>query len=101
MRAEQIRLVAEVALLAVDDQLVRQAARLGALPAVGRAAAEGFGGQALPRLRHAQRPVDEHFHGHIDRRGDLRDLLDGEFAGEDGSPDAEPRSRPGAGSRRD
>ena len=56
---QEVRAVAEVAQHAVDHELVRQAARLRARAAVGAAAADGLAGQALARVRDAERAVDE------------------------------------------
>ncbi len=59
LRAEQVTAVAQRHGAAIGHQLVRQAAGLRAFAAVGRAAAEGFAGQALARVGHAQRAVDK------------------------------------------
>ena len=50
---------------AIDEQLIRQAAGLGTLAAVGAAAAEGFAGEALAGVGDAQGAVDENFQRHI------------------------------------
>src|SRR5262249_17830411 len=60
LRAEQVRPVAEVADLAVNNHLVREPAGLGALPAIRAAAAEGLARQALAGVGDTQRPMDEH-----------------------------------------
>ncbi len=71
LRTEQVRAVAEFALLAVHDHLVGQAARLGALPAVRAAAAERLAREALPAVRDTQSPVNEHLHRRVGVRGHL------------------------------
>ena len=90
LRAEQVRFVAEVARLAVDDELVRQAAGLGALATVGAAPAEGFAGEALAAVGDAEGAVDEGFDGDGGGGGDAFDVGRGQFAGEDDAFDAEP-----------
>src|SRR5947209_1220229 len=69
LRAEQIGPIARIALLAIDDQVIRQSARLGTLPPIRAAAAEGFAGQTLAAVSNAQRPVNKHLdrHGRTDR----------------------------------
>ena len=64
LRAEQVAAVAEVDFLAVGDEVVGEAAGLGALAAVGGAAAEGFAGQALAGIRDAEGAVDEDLQRH-------------------------------------
>src|SRR5690242_13744930 len=54
LRTEQVRFLAEVAHLLVDDQLVRQSAGLSALPAVRAAPTERFAGQALAAVADAE-----------------------------------------------
>lgn len=55
--AEEVLDVAKFPQQTVNDKTVRHPARLGALPAVGRAPAPSLGGEALPAVAHAQRPV--------------------------------------------
>ena len=55
---------AEIDVIAVADQVIRQPARLGALPAVRTPAAERFAGQALAGIGDAKRAVDEDFQRH-------------------------------------
>ena len=78
---------------AVHDHLVGQPAGLGALAAVGAAAAERLARQALAAVRDAQRPVDEHLHRHVGRGGHLADVVERQLAGQDDPLDAEPRAR--------
>jgi hypothetical protein len=59
LRAEQVAAVAEVNLPAVGDEIVGQAAGLGAFAAVGGAAAERLAGEALAGIGHAERAVHE------------------------------------------
>ena len=61
MRAEEVAAVAEGDLDAVGDQIVGEAAGLGAFAAVGGAAAEGFAGEALAGIGDAEGTVDENF----------------------------------------
>ena len=60
LRREQVGALAELPQHVVDHELVRKAAGLGTSATVGAAAADGLTGQTLPRVRHAQRAVDEH-----------------------------------------
>jgi hypothetical protein len=100
---EQEGAVAGVARLAVDDEGVREPAGLRACAAVGAAAADGLAGEALARVRDAERAV----HEYLERvcrwpRGWLRDVVEGELAREDDARGAEGggelhRARVGAG----
>src|SRR5207244_1164396 len=85
---------AEILLHAVDDELVRQPACLRAGAAVGAPPADGLARQALPRVRDAERAVDEDLD--LDRRlpPDARDVLERELARQDHAARAE-----GAGER--
>ena len=65
LRAEEVLRLAEVDVLAVADDLIGHPAGLGALAAVGRPAAEGLAGQALARIGHAERAVDEDLDRHV------------------------------------
>ena len=58
---EEVLLVAKVFLDAVDDELVGEAAGLGALAAVGGAASQRFGGEALSGVGDAEGAMDEDF----------------------------------------
>src|SRR3954468_18611733 len=82
LRAEQVRLISEIARTSVHDQLVGQTTSLRALAAVGAAAAEGFAGQALPAVGDAQRAVNEDFQLHQGALPNLRDVFDRELARE-------------------
>ena len=59
LRGEEVGLVPQLAAGAVDDQLVREPAGLGALAAVGRPPAQGLAGQALAGVGDAEGAVDE------------------------------------------
>ena len=76
-------LVAEVALHAVDDEFVGQAAGLGAFAAVRAALAKGLAGEALAGVGDTQRAVNED----LKRQcflAELGQLAQGEFACEHG-----------------
>ncbi len=62
---------------------------MGALAAVGAAAAEGFAGEALAGVGDAERAVDEDLDGHGGGVGDFADLGEAQFAGEHDALDAE------------
>ena len=81
-RAEQVLRRCIAVFLAVNEDAVGEPATLGALPAVRAAAAEVFAGEALPRIAHAERPVNEHFEFERSRALDGRNLLYRKFAGE-------------------
>ena len=83
--AQEILDVVEVDEPAVADDLIRHAARLGALAPIRRPAAERLAGQALSRIGHAERTVDEDFQGKVDRPADAADLGQRELAGQDDS----------------
>ena len=84
--------------IAVDEELIGQAAGLGALAAVGGAAAEGFGCEALAGVGDAECAVDEHFQRGVRGNGEggraegvaifFISATD-KFAGEDHALDAE------------
>ncbi len=102
LRAEQVLHRAQVDLAAVADQLIGQAAGLGALAAIGAAAAERFAGQALARIGDAQRAVNEHLQRHRGLAVDVGDFVDRQFPGQDHPFDPQPRDqldRLGAGER--
>ncbi|OQB92401.1 MAG: hypothetical protein BWX86_01839 [Verrucomicrobia bacterium ADurb.Bin122] len=85
LRAEQVFAVAERDELPIAEELVRQAAGLGALAAVGGAAAERLAREALAGVGHAEGAVHEDLQR--ERRGGLGRLDGGEvgegvFAGE-------------------
>lgn len=61
LRREQVAFFAQIAELAIDDELVGHSARLSAFATVGGALPERFGGEALPRIRDAERAVNEDF----------------------------------------
>ena len=63
LRTEQIFPIAEWNLFAIRNQIVGEPAGLGAFAPIGRASAESFAGEALARVRHTQRAVDENFQG--------------------------------------
>ena len=77
-------MLAEIAGFAIDDDLIRHAAGLGALATVCGALAQGFRGEALAGVCDAEGAVDENLDGCI-CRGEFFDFPDGEFAGEDGA----------------
>ena len=81
--AQQVLDVAQVADLAVADDLIGQAARLGTFATVGRPPAEGLTGQALARVRHAERSVDEDLDGQLGGLTDLGDLIERQLSGQD------------------
>ena len=70
LRAEEVGSVAEVAAGAVDDEVVGHAAGLGALAAIGAAAAECFAGEALAAVGDAECAVDEDLDRHLGLRRD-------------------------------
>ena len=87
LRAEQVAAVAERHLFAVGNEIVGQAAGLGAFAAVGGAAAERFAGEALAGVGDAERAVDEDLERQRHLGGglggvDLRDVGERIFAGE-------------------
>ena len=69
-RRKQVAGVAERRRAAIHQQLVRQAAGLRALAAVGAAPAPGFRGKTLPGIGHAQRAVHEDLQLALRRRAD-------------------------------
>ena len=83
LRAQQVLHVAELALLAVDDEVVGHATGLGALAAIRRATAPRLAGETLAGPRHAQRAVDEHLELDVGALAEQRDLVDREFARHD------------------
>ena len=86
---EQIRAVAEIAPHPVDDHLVGQPAGLRARAAVGAAPADRLAGQALPRVRHAERPVHEDLHLHVGLGADGGDVSQRQLTREDHAADAQ------------
>ena len=72
--AEQVLDVVQIDKLAVANDLVRHAARLGAFASIGRPATERLAGETLPRISHAESAMNEHFEGKIDRLADPADL---------------------------
>jgi hypothetical protein len=89
LRAQQIFYVAEIDVFAVADQVIWQAAGLGALAAVRAAATERFAREALAGIGYAQRAVDKRFEFDCGLTADRLDFGDREFAGEDHALDAE------------
>ena len=91
LRGEEVAFVAEVDEGTVDDHLIGHATGLGALAAVGAAAAEGFGGEALAGVGDAEGAMDEDFEGEFGMVVGLEafELAEGEFAGENGLVDVE------------
>ena len=61
---EQIAPVVEIARLTIHHQLIGQPAGLGTFAAVGTALPQGFAGEALPGIGHAQGPMHKHLQGH-------------------------------------
>ena len=82
LRTEQILLPAQVDVLAVTHQFVRQPAGLCTLAAIRTAAAERFARHALARVGHAQCPVDEDLERQRRLAVDFGDLVDRQLAGE-------------------
>ena len=104
--AEEVAFVAEGHLHAVRDEIVGQAAGLGAFAAVGGAAAERLAGEALAGVGDAECAVDEDFQGELHLRGglggvDFSDVGEGIFAGEDDELGAEFAGEGDAGGARD
>ena len=87
---EQVTFVAEVAEFAIDDHLIGHTAGLGALAAVGAAATERFGGEALAGVGDTESTVDEDFEREFWVIGGVEALkfTEGELAGEHGLVDA-------------
>ena len=83
LRAQEILNVFEIDKLAVADDLVRHAAGLGALAPVCGPAAQRLAGQALPRIGHAERAVDEDLDREVDRFADPVDFGQRQLAGQD------------------
>jgi hypothetical protein len=79
LRRKQVALLAQVPDFAVDDDLIRHPARLGAFAPIGTASAKGFAGQTLPRIGDAECPMDEDFKRKF--RPELRQIAQGELAG--------------------
>ena len=79
---EQIAGIGEGAFDAIDQEIIRQATGLGALAAVGAAAAPGFGRKALAGVSDAERAVDENFEVGVGLGVDCGDFREGQFAGE-------------------
>ncbi len=86
---EQIMPIAGVTLVAIDKQIVRQPAGLGALATIGAAAAEGFARQTLPAVGHAQRAVNEHLQLHFCLRGNAADFVERQFPRDNHTLDAQ------------
>ena len=80
LRREQILGIAEIVLLAVEDEVVGQAAGLRALAAVGAAAAPGLARETLAAVGDAEGAMHKDLDLHGRGGGDLFDLGDGEFA---------------------
>ena len=80
--AQQILNVVEINELAVADDLIRHAARLGALTPIRRAATERLAGQTLSGISDAQGAMDEDFNRKIDRFANSVDLSQCQLAGE-------------------
>ena len=79
---EQVAGVIEWAQAVIDNHLVGQATRLGALAAIGAAAAPRLGGEALAGVGDAQRAMHKHFQLAGGRGADGADVVQGEFAGQ-------------------
>ncbi len=77
---EQVALVQKRLVRAVDDQVVREPAGLGALAPVGRAAAPGLAAEALARVAHAQGAVDERLELDVGGGGDAPEVVERELA---------------------
>ncbi|EAU63271.1 hypothetical protein STIAU_0116, partial [Stigmatella aurantiaca DW4/3-1] len=92
--AEQVLHLAEFPRLPIDDQVIRQAARLGALPSVRRAPSPGLAGQALAAPGHAERAVDEDLQLDLRLPSQPADLRRGQFAGDDGAAEPQPLGEP-------
>ena len=92
LRAEQILLIAEVDVLAIADQIVRQAAGLSTLAAIGTAAAERFAGEALARVGDTERTVNEGFEFDVGVFVDRADFVDAKVHGA-GRPARSPIAR--------
>jgi hypothetical protein len=101
LRRKQVPHRAELPSLAVDDQVVRHAARLRALAAIGGAAAPDLARQALARPAHAERAVHEDLELEVGPLVDARDLLDRQLARQDRAHDPEPPRELAALGRRD
>ena len=81
--AQEIINVSQVHDLAVFDQFIAHAAGLGALPPIGRAATQGFTGQALAGVGDAKGTVDKGFQRHARFFGvNLLNLFDGKLPGQ-------------------
>ena len=84
LRGEEVLgVVDEVVQRAVDEESVGHATGLSTLTAIGTASSPRLGAEALARVGHAQRPVDEDLNagtGLSDHRGDLRE---GELSSQD------------------
>ncbi len=91
LRGEQVAFVAEVAEFTIDDHLIGHTAGLGAFAAVGAAATERFGGEALAGVGDAEGTVDEDFEREFGVVGGVEalELAQGELAGEHGLVDAQ------------
>ena len=77
--------------MAIDFKAIREAAGLGALPAVRAAATEDFAGQALARIGDAEGPVDKNLQGKaggVSGGWEFGEFAKGEFTGEDGEGDS-------------
>ena len=61
LRTQQIFAITQRDELAIRDQLVGHATRLGALAAICGTTTQSFAGQALTGVGHAERAVDKHF----------------------------------------
>ena len=85
LRAQEILDVVKIHEPAVADDLIRHAARLGALAPIGRTASQRLAGQALTRIGHAEGTVDENFQGKVDRPADAADLGQRQLARQDDS----------------
>lgn len=68
--------------MAIDDEVIGEAAGLGALAAVGAAAAPGLAAEALAAVGNAEGAVNEDFKFAIGLLADAGDFVEGEFAGE-------------------
>ena len=79
---EEVALGPEIDVATIADQLVGEPARLGALAAVGTPPPEGLARQALPRVGHTQRAMNEHLQLHRRPPADRPDLVDRQLPGQ-------------------
>ena len=90
LRAQQVGPLAEIADCAIDDEFIRQAAGLGALPPIGAAAPQRLARQALAAVGDAERTVNEHFHRRLGAGPDAANVVERQLAGQDDPLDSQP-----------